>query len=528
MIDGLGLLARSTLWLSAGIVLVVAVRLPVRRLFGTRAAYALWLIPLAALAASLLPPLGVRADGAAASVSSVVSSVPPALPRTIAAAETAVLAPVTARAAGAPASLAQGLFAIWLAGVFAAFFAAAFRQYRFVAALGHLRREPGGHPAIFRAGSAAGGPALVGVLRPRVILPADFESRFTAEERPLVIAHELAHLRAGDAQVNALVAAVRALCWFNPLVFAASRLLRLDQELSCDAAVMSREPAGRRHYANAMVKAQHLDFAGLPLASGWTAGGPHPLSRRLAMLKRPIPGRPRRWAGVAAAIGLAAASGVTIWAAQLPRPIPAAHHAAAGPGPYPAQHERVPELRPAPWTAILTAMFPGAHHTLLDAVQDDDIDAVRELLASGADVNVNVHRPGDGTPLVEASRAGNIAMVTLLLDHGADPDVPAPGDGNPLIIAAARGHGEVVRLLVGRGADVNGYVPGDETPLINAAGAGHLGVVKYLVEQGADVNLAIDVRTFRGTTERRSPLGQAVRRGHREVADFLRSVGANQ
>ena len=41
-----------------------------------------------------------------------------------------------------------------------------------------------------RAQTAAGCPALIGVLRPKVVLPDDFETRYTAQEQSLILAHE--------------------------------------------------------------------------------------------------------------------------------------------------------------------------------------------------------------------------------------------------------------------------------------------------------------------------------------------------
>src|SRR6185503_20979525 len=98
--------------------------------------------------------------------------------------------------------------------------------------------------------------AVVGALDPHVVVPSDFEARFDAEERVLVLAHEWAHLRRQDARVNALVALLQCAFWFNPLVHLAARAIRMDQELACDAAVIAQFPEARRRYAEAMLKTQ--------------------------------------------------------------------------------------------------------------------------------------------------------------------------------------------------------------------------------------------------------------------------------
>ena len=56
--------------------------------------------------------------------------------------------------------------------------------------------------------------------------------------------------------MNAVVALIQCLCWFNPLVHLAARWIRFDQELACDAAVIAERPGLRRPYAEALLKTQ--------------------------------------------------------------------------------------------------------------------------------------------------------------------------------------------------------------------------------------------------------------------------------
>jgi Ankyrin repeats (3 copies)/Ankyrin repeat len=162
---------------------------------------------------------------------------------------------------------------------------------------------------------------------------------------------------------------------------------------------------------------------------------------------------------------------------------------------------------------------------LVDAAQNRETAAAKVFIERGA--NVDHARAGDGTPLIVASAMGDMAMVRLLLQQGADVNKPAAGDGNPLIAAASHGHTEVVDYLIANGANVNAIVVNDETPLINAAREGRLETVRHLVARGADVNLAVKVDLQSGGTERRSPLNQARRNGHKDVAAFLLSKGAS-
>jgi TonB family protein len=169
-----------------------------------------------------------------------------------------------------------------------------------------------------RAASDAGGPALVGALRPRIVLPADVESRYAPAERALVLAHEEAHRARGDAQANALVALARCTGWFNPLVHVAAAAFRFDQELACDASVIRRFPEARRPYADAMLKTQLAEQSRqelrLPAGCRWPSG--HPLKERIHMLKKQVPTRARRALGAAITACLAVGGGYASWSMQ--------------------------------------------------------------------------------------------------------------------------------------------------------------------------------------------------------------------
>ena len=167
------------------------------------------------------------------------------------------------------------------------------------------------------------GPAVVGFFYPYIVTPADFSRRFSDVERKLIMAHEQVHLERQDIRINALVAAVRCLCWFNPLVHVGAHYLRTDQELSCDAAVIERRPRARRAYAETLLKTQ-LAERSLPVGCYWPAGTSHPLTERIVMLTRtPFSGR-RRIAAAAAVLTLVSGGGFAAWAAQPPREVVAA------------------------------------------------------------------------------------------------------------------------------------------------------------------------------------------------------------
>lgn len=299
--DLISILAEASVAGSAALLLVLVLRRPLRAVLGANAAYALWLCVPVALLAVLLP------RGAA---------VPLALPVAWQVAPALVVTP-----AAQPQSLASWhgwLLPLWVAGALASLAVLAWQQRRFRLALGPLRRRDDG---LYQSGVATAGlPAVAGVLRPRILLPADFELRYTVQEQSLVLQHERLHVRRGDLVANALVALLRCLFWFNPLLAYAQRRFRLDQELACDEGVIARNPRARRHYGEAMLKT-HFDELPLPLGCHWQAR--HPIQERIDMLRRPTP-TPLHWmAALLFAAGLSASAGYVAWAAQ-PGDAPAA------------------------------------------------------------------------------------------------------------------------------------------------------------------------------------------------------------
>jgi beta-lactamase regulating signal transducer with metallopeptidase domain len=470
----LGALLRANVAGSLAIAAVLAVRGAAARRLGADVAYRLWALVPCAVGASLLPAREVTVTAAM----SAVGQVP-------AASQAAFIA--RAAMTAAPFDLAGLLVQAWLAGVILWLAVVSWRQYRFGRALGPLTPEAG----VFRARADGIGPAVVGALRPRIVIPADFEARFAPEERDVVLAHEQGHVRARDPLVNALAALAQALAWFNPLIHLAAARLRVDQELACDAAVVARHPTRRRVYAEAMLKAQ---FAGpsAPLACYWPGRG-HPLKARIALLNTPAPSRRRRALGMAAVTLAAVGAGAVAWAGQPPQ-VRVVRDKRAVAQTRPAegwQGERRAEVRRAVLARKRAEAMPAKPASHLDR------------------------------QLIEAVLAGEDTAAGALIAAGADVDAALIGDGSPLIVAAREGRLQLAERLVRSGADVNRFVMFDETPLINAARAGHIEMVRFLLDHGADPNLAVPSGNLPG--EMRSPLGMA---HDRLIADYLRSRGA--
>jgi len=99
-----------------------------------------------------------------------------------------------------------------------------------------------------------GSPALLGLLRPVILLPG-YAAGMSDARLEYVILHELSHLRRGDGIINALLLALRAVYWFNPLVWLLFRCVREDMELANDAAVLRGMGAeARKEYSLSLVE----------------------------------------------------------------------------------------------------------------------------------------------------------------------------------------------------------------------------------------------------------------------------------
>lgn len=157
---------------------------------------------------------------------------------------------------------------------------------------------------------------------------------------------------------------------------------------------------------------------------------------------------------------------------------------------------------------------------LRTAMYQGNRDDARELLAKGANVNgpdCDNKYEWEAVPLTQAAEKGDMAMVRLLVTHGARVDPPVMTNETPLMAAAACGDNDTVRFLLAHGAKVAGCNRFGSA-LSYAARTGHLTVAKTLVKAGADVNLRDTYATV---------LHGAAESGSSETVRYLLRCGAN-
>lgn len=351
---------------------VLALRAPLQRWLGAEIACRLWwVVPLAAVAAAFsLPRFAPVAHGA---VTGAVATTPSVM----------VNVAATVRGLGSD----RFLLAVWLLGAGALLTWLIVQQRRFIAGL-RLRR---GEDGIWRADARDASPAVVGLLRPRLVLPATFERDYSAEEQRLVLAHERMHQRRRDPWALAVCALLRTLFWFNPVVQAAAGRFRRDIELACDAAVLRSQPHSRQRYATALLKT-HLATDALPVGCRWHPVPP--LKERIMLLAHTPPsGRARIAGAILIALAATGATGFALAAHDAAQPA-----AAALAGSYGAQ---------APFYQVALEMSVGgkpiAHPTVIARPGDE------------ASVRVDDHgRPWGLTFRIAPAASGTGSAVRLV------------------------------------------------------------------------------------------------------------------
>jgi ankyrin repeat protein len=147
----------------------------------------------------------------------------------------------------------------------------------------------------------------------------------------------------------------------------------------------------------------------------------------------------------------------------------------------------------------------------------DHLEFITTLLDAGADPNARMASSTEtrtifthqwlyeegATPFLRAAQSGDLALMRLLLERGADPSIPTDAGVTPLMVAAGIGWVEgvtyewspeqtfeAVELLLELGAEVNAqdWVDG-RTALMGAAHKGRVDVIELLVAYGADMSV---------------------------------------
>jgi ankyrin repeat protein len=185
-----------------------------------------------------------------------------------------------------------------------------------------------------------------------------------------------------------------------------------------------------------------------------------------------------------------------------------------------------------------------SHRAAVDA-RSTTRDYQRRITAEGRPKSMDT---GGFTPLLYAARENCIACVDVLIENGADIDLPDPDGVSPLHVAIMNANWDLAKKLIEAGADVDQWDIFGAAPLFTAIGlrsrtdggrasidppnqTDGLGLVRLLLERGANPNMQLFFRpaNVRGATNTRgsTPLIRAANNGDLEIVELLLEHGAD-
>lgn len=150
---------------------------------------------------------------------------------------------------------------------------------------------------------------------------------------------------------------------------------------------------------------------------------------------------------------------------------------------------------------------------LMNAVNSNDADKVKDLIAQGANIN---EADGSGDyPLVMAAYKGYAEIVRLLLEAGADVTVVDPGmKATALHAAAYAGRTSAAKLLIEYHIDIDKQGPNNGyTALHDAVWQNNIDTAQVIIDGGANLN----IKSHNGQT----PLEFAQSRNYRQIAAMI-------
>lgn len=126
-------------------------------------------------------------------------------------------------------------------------------------------------------------PALVGIVKPVLLLPQGLTEHLSAAQVEAVLAHELSHWQRRDNLTAAVHMLVEAVFWFHPFVWWVGARLVEERERACDEAVVRAGHDGRTYAEGILNVCEHYVASTLKCAAGVSGAD---LKRRVVEIAR--------------------------------------------------------------------------------------------------------------------------------------------------------------------------------------------------------------------------------------------------
>ena len=125
-----------------------------------------------------------------------------------------------------------------------------------------------------------------GVFHPKILLPAG-SGEWPEERIRAVLCHEMSHIRRGDWWIQTTAELLRAVFWFNPLIWVLCQRLRVESEYACDDAVLAQGITGPEYAAQLLDIVCLLQITDRPWSSALGMASPSTIERRFAAMLNP-------------------------------------------------------------------------------------------------------------------------------------------------------------------------------------------------------------------------------------------------
>ena len=109
-------------------------------------------------------------------------------------------------------------------------------------------------------------PSLCGIVKPKILIPLNIVNAVNENEIKYIIMHELCHYKRKDILITWLTSIIKAIHWFNPIIYFGFNIMRSDCEAACDEMVLTKiEDKENLNYGNTIINVLQLIHSKTPI-----------------------------------------------------------------------------------------------------------------------------------------------------------------------------------------------------------------------------------------------------------------------